>query len=78
MTVQEKAAQAAEFAGKSPYYAAGGTVIAGFALSEWAALMGILATLLTVVINWYYKEQHLKLARGQAQTDGSARSNDGD
>jgi hypothetical protein len=38
---------------KAPYVAAGGTGFAAFTLNEWAVLVGIVATVLTTMINWY-------------------------
>lgn len=35
--------------------------LSGLTINEWAAIFGILFGLATVLINWYYKEQELKL-----------------
>lgn len=59
--------KAAEVASKAAYTSAGGTFIAGISLNEWAILTGIAATIITLLMNWYYKEQHLKLARIHAE-----------
>lgn len=55
--------RAAEVAGKAAYTSAGGTFVAGLSLNEWAIIVGIAATVLTLCMNWYYKQKHLDLAR---------------
>lgn len=55
--------KAAEIAGKAAYTSAGGTFIAGISLNEWAIIVGIVATVVTLLMNWYYKQKHLELAR---------------
>jgi len=55
--------QAAAIASKASYASAGGTIYAGFELNEWAVIVGIVATIITLAMNWYYKQQHLKIAR---------------
>lgn len=55
--------QAASMAGKAAYASAGATVIAGITLNEWAIIVGICATIITVILTWYYKQKHLDLAR---------------
>lgn len=57
--------RAAEIAGKAAYTSAGGTFVAGLTLSEWAAVVGIFATVITTLLNWYYKQKSLDLAREQ-------------
>lgn len=55
--------RAAEVAGKVAYTSAGWTFVAGLSLNEWAIIVGIAATVLTLCMNWYYKQKHLDLAR---------------
>lgn len=55
--------RAASLAGRASYTSAGGTVFAGFELNEWAVMIGIAATIITLILNWYYKAQHLRLSR---------------
>ena len=55
--------QSAEIAGKAAYASAGGTFVAGITLNEWAIIIGIVATIVTLLMNWYYKQKHLDLAR---------------
>lgn len=56
----ERAAQIAE---KASIASGGVTVVAGFTLNEWAILIGIVATVVTTLLNWFYKHKHLQLAR---------------
>lgn len=55
--------KAAEIAGKITYTSAGGTVVAGLSLNEWAAMVGIVVTISAFVVNWYYKAKHYELAK---------------
>lgn len=55
--------QAAIIASRTSYITAGGTVFAGLELNEWAVVVGIVATIITLLMNCYYKQQHLKIAR---------------
>ena len=55
--------QSAEIAGKAAYASAGGTFVAGISLNEWAIIIGIVATVVTLLMNLYYKQKHLDLAR---------------
>ena len=59
--------QSAEIAGKAAYASAGGTFVAGISLNEWAIIIGIVATVVTLLMNWYYKQKHLDLARGMSR-----------
>ena len=56
----EKAAQIAE---RASLVSAGGTGVAAFTLNEWAVIVGIVSTIVTTLLNWYYKQKHLNLAR---------------
>lgn len=55
--------QSAAITEKAAYTSAGGTMVAGFTLNEWAIVIGIIATIVTLLMNWYYKQKHLDLAR---------------
>lgn len=55
--------QSAAVTEKAAYTSAGGTMVAGFTLNEWAIIIGIIATIVTLLMNWYYKQKHLDLAR---------------
>lgn len=62
---------AAELASqKATYIASGGAVVLGLTANEAAALGGLLVAFIAMVINavmnWYFKSQHLKLARESA------------
>lgn len=58
--------RAAEVAGATAYASAGGTFVAGLSLNDWAMVVGIVATIITAGLNWYYKQKHLELARRNA------------
>lgn len=55
--------ESAAIASKASYASAGGTFVAGISLNEWAIIVGILATIITLAMNWYYKQKHLEIAR---------------
>lgn len=55
--------RAAEVAGKAAFTSAGGTFMAGVTLNEVAMCVGIVATIVTLFMNWYYKQKHLELSR---------------
>ena len=61
--------QAAETSSKAAYTSAGGTLFAGIALNEVAAIVGVIATIFTLGLNWYYKQKHLELARSLHRAD---------
>ena len=63
--------RAAEIAGNAAYTSAGGTIVAGLSLNDWAMVVGIIATIATALLNWYYKQKHLEIARRNARLDGS-------
>lgn len=67
-------AQSAEAAGKAAYASAGGTLVAGISLNDFAIIVGVVATVITLLINWYYKQKHLELVRGMSKPP---RSDDG-
>ena len=58
--------RAAEIASRVTYSTAGGTFVAGISLNEWAAIVGMIATIGAFCLTWYYKAQHLKLAQRRA------------
>lgn len=47
------------------YAASGSAVIFGLSANEFAAVAGVCIALLTFALNWYYKRQHLALARAR-------------
>lgn len=53
------------------YTAAGGTVVLGMTANEFAALGGLaiagLAFITNAGITWWYKREHLKIARAKAK-----------
>ena len=60
--------RAAEVASKAAYTSSGATAMAGFTLNEVAMVVGIIATIVTLAINWYYKQKHYELARNSYQS----------
>ena len=55
--------RAAEVTEKAAFTSAGRTIGAGFTLNELAVIIGLVATVVTLLMNWYYKQKHLELAR---------------
>lgn len=51
------------------YSASAVTVIAGFTINEWVALGGLLIGLATLLTNFWYKREHLKLRRKDLDDD---------
>lgn len=74
MEIQQRAAdvaqKASEISGKVTYATAGVTTFAGFTLNEIAVIVGIIATVLTAGVNWYYRAKHARLAEARARFDG--------
>lgn len=60
--------RASELAGKATYAAAGGTIVFGFTLNEIAVAVGIIATIITAGVNWYYRHKHWELEQCRANT----------
>lgn len=54
------------------YTASGTAIIFGLSAHEFAAISGVCIALLTFALNWYYKQQHLKLARERAENNPAA------
>lgn len=55
---------------QAAYATAGVPVLAGFSADEWTAIGvvgGLVLGLLTWIVNWYFKSQHLKLARERSR-----------
>lgn len=51
------------------YTASGSAIIFGLSAHEFAAISGVCIALLTFALNWYYKQQHLKLARERMERE---------
>ena len=51
----------ADLTGKIVYTSAGMTTIFGLTLNELAAAVGIVVTILTYFVNWYYRAKHERL-----------------
>ena len=56
--------------GDAALMSAGGTSVAAFTLNDWAIIVGIVATIATTLLNWYYKHKHLQLAKHRAEPEG--------
>jgi hypothetical protein len=61
--VLHKAASAATYGGS------GAAVVFGMSANEFAAIGGLLIAVIGLLINWWYKHQHLKLARTKLEAD---------
>ena len=55
------AGRAAELSEKATYTSGIFTVLSGLALNEWAAIVGIIVTIGTGLVNWYYRAKHVRL-----------------
>lgn len=54
------------------YAASAGTTLAGtITAQEWATIAGIALGMATFAINWYYKHQHLRVAKALAKLQQS-------
>jgi hypothetical protein len=63
---------------KTPYVAAGGTSFAAFTLNEWGVLVGIVVTILTFLVNWYYKRKGVQAIRERLERGEEVRQEDVD
>lgn len=54
------------------YATSGGAIYVGFTANEVAAWIGVLCAIATFAVNWYYKHQHLKIARQRRSTEDDA------
>lgn len=41
----------------APYAASAVTVLAGFTVSDWGVILGVILTLIAVIVNWVYKHR---------------------
>jgi hypothetical protein len=46
------------------YGFAGFTIFASLTLNDWAIIIGMVIAVATFGLNWWYRHQHLKIARG--------------
>lgn len=53
-------------ASPATFVSSAGTVYFGLTLNDIGVAVGIISTLAALVMNWYFKRQHLKLAEGLA------------
>jgi uncharacterized membrane protein len=61
---------------KSPYVAAGYTGIASMTLNDWAMIIGIAVTVITGIINWYYKRRAYQVLRRRMENEEAMREED--
>jgi hypothetical protein len=54
---------------KAPYVAAGSTGFAILTLNDWAVVTGIVVTILTFFVNWYYKRKGVQALRERMAHD---------
>lgn len=52
------------------YSASGTAVYFGLTVNEIGVWVGSICAVITMAVNWYYKYQHLKLAKKGASPDG--------
>jgi uncharacterized membrane protein len=70
MSLHEQATEAAvtKAATAAQYVGSGGALVFGLTANQWSVLgiiAGIVIALLGFLVNWYYRDQHLRLARAQ-------------
>lgn len=63
--------RAADLASRTSYGVSFGSILAGLTLNEWAAVVGIIATILTVLVNWYYKVKQFRVEVAKARAAGA-------
>jgi hypothetical protein len=51
------------------YGGAGSAIFGGLTANEFAAVAGVVIGVIGLLVNWYYKAQHLALARKNHQPD---------
>ena len=61
--VSTKIASAATYGGSSA------AIIFGLTANEFAAISGVVIAVIGLLVNIYFKHQHLKIARASAKTD---------
>lgn len=65
---QDTAAEAAASAAKTVMYTgAGSAIFFGLRAEEFAAIVGAIVAVAGFLLTWYYKHQHLKLARARIE-----------
>ncbi len=64
------AERAAEISGKVSYFTSVSAVFAGITLNDVAIIVGIVATIVTAGVNWYYRAKHARLIEARAKFDG--------
>jgi len=59
--LSEHAERAAGAAAKATYVGGGGTALFGLTLNEVGVVIGVLFTVATFAVTWYYRHRHYKL-----------------
>lgn len=67
----DAAQHAADIAARASYVSAGGTAFFGLTLNEIGVAVGIVVTIATAAVNWYYRHKHYLLAVERANFDGA-------
>lgn len=60
-----------EHSGKTAISTSLGTVVAALTLNQWALIVGIIATIITTAVNWYYKAKESKIRLAEAKANGA-------
>ena len=66
-TTEVASAVAAKTASVATYGGAGSAVLFGLSANEFGALCGVVIGLIGLIANIYFKHQHLKIARKEAE-----------
>lgn len=69
MTSVTNEAITAKAASAATYGGSGAAVIFGLTANEFAAISGVVIALVGLLVNIYFKHQHLKIARASAKAD---------
>ena len=69
MTSVTNEAITAKAASVATYGGSGAAVIFGLTANEFAAISGVVIALVGLLVNIYFKHQHLKIARASAKAD---------
>ncbi len=66
----DMAQASADVSAKVAYGTAGSAVFLSMTVSDWAACAGIVAAIVTTLVNWYYRRKAYILAEARAKFDG--------
>lgn len=71
MTSAVNEAITAKAASVATYGGSGAAIIFGLTANEFAAISGVVIAVIGLIVNIYFKHQHLKIARASAKADES-------